>query len=46
MALVDSGETEYAIAFPDLGYNYYPVYSAFGGYLLVVTKLAAIRPTT
>src|SRR5690606_13905773 len=31
--LVDAGETEYAIAFPDLGYNYYPVYSAFGGYL-------------
>jgi arabinogalactan oligomer/maltooligosaccharide transport system substrate-binding protein len=32
-ALVDSGETQYAMAFPDLGYNYYPVYTAFGGYI-------------
>jgi maltose/maltodextrin transport system substrate-binding protein/arabinogalactan oligomer/maltooligosaccharide transport system substrate-binding protein len=32
-ALVDSGQVEYAMAFPDLGYNYYAVYSAFGGYL-------------
>jgi len=31
--LVDSGKTQYAIALPDLGYNYYPVYSAFGGYI-------------
>lgn len=31
--LVDSGKAEYAIAFPDLGYNYYPVYSSFGGYI-------------
>lgn len=31
--LVDSGETEYAIALPDLGYNYFPVYTAFGGYI-------------
>ncbi len=31
--LVDNGTAEYAIAFPDLGYNYYPVYSAFGGYI-------------
>lgn len=33
MALVDSGEAEYAIAFPDLGYNYFPVYTAYGGYI-------------
>lgn len=32
-ALVDSGQTEYAIALPDLGYNYWPVYTAFGGYM-------------
>ncbi len=32
-ALVDAGKAQYAAAFPDLGYNYYPVYSAFGGYL-------------
>ncbi|MBN1964452.1 MAG: maltose ABC transporter substrate-binding protein [Anaerolineae bacterium] len=32
-ALVDAGETEYAMAFPDLGYNYFPVYTAFGGYI-------------
>jgi maltose/maltodextrin transport system substrate-binding protein/arabinogalactan oligomer/maltooligosaccharide transport system substrate-binding protein len=31
--LVDSGVVSYAIALPDLGYNYYPVYSAFGGYI-------------
>lgn len=31
--LVDSGEAEFAIALPDLGYNYYPVYTAFGGYI-------------
>lgn len=31
--LVDAGKAEYAIAFPDLGYNYYPVDSAFGGYI-------------
>lgn len=32
-ALVDSGDAEYAIALNDLGYNYYPVYTAFGGYI-------------
>jgi maltose-binding protein MalE len=31
--LVDDGTAQYAIALPDLGYNYYPVYSAFGGYI-------------
>lgn len=31
--LVDSGKVQYAMAFPDLGYNYYPVYTAFGGYI-------------
>jgi maltose/maltodextrin transport system substrate-binding protein/arabinogalactan oligomer/maltooligosaccharide transport system substrate-binding protein len=31
--LVDSGEAEFAIALPDLGFNYYPVYTAFGGYI-------------
>jgi maltose-binding protein MalE len=31
--LVDNGDTEYAVAFPDLGYNYFPVYTAFGGYI-------------
>lgn len=31
--LVDEGVVEYAIAFPDLGYNYFPVYTAFGGYI-------------
>lgn len=31
--LVDSGAAEYAMAFPDLGYNYFPVYTAFGGYI-------------
>lgn len=33
MGLVDAGEVEYAIALPDLGYNYFPVYTAFGGYI-------------
>lgn len=32
-ALVDEGKTENVIAFPDLGYNYFPVYTAFGGYI-------------
>jgi maltose/maltodextrin transport system substrate-binding protein/arabinogalactan oligomer/maltooligosaccharide transport system substrate-binding protein len=32
-ALVDEGKVEYAVALPDLGYNYYPVYTAFGGYI-------------
>jgi arabinogalactan oligomer/maltooligosaccharide transport system substrate-binding protein len=31
--LVDSGVAEYAMAFPDLGYNYFPVYTAYGGYI-------------
>lgn len=31
--LVDEGTVEYAMAFPDLGYNYFPVYTAFGGYI-------------
>ncbi len=31
--LVDEGKVQYAIALPDLGYNYYPVYTAFGGYI-------------
>lgn len=31
--LVDEGTVENAIAFPDLGYNYFPVYTAFGGYI-------------
>jgi maltose-binding protein MalE len=31
--LVDDGKVQYAIALPDLGYNYYPVYTAFGGYI-------------
>lgn len=31
--LVDSGEASYAIALPDLGYNYFPAYTAFGGYI-------------
>src|SRR5690606_5727395 len=31
--LVDSGVVEYAIALPDLAYNYFPVYTAFGGYI-------------
>ncbi len=31
--LVDEGTVEYAFAFPDLGYNYYPVYTAFSGYI-------------
>ncbi len=31
--LVDSGLVEYAIALPDLAYNYFPVYTAFGGYI-------------
>ncbi|MCA9884698.1 MAG: extracellular solute-binding protein [Anaerolineae bacterium] len=33
MGLVDAGEVEYAVALPDLGYNYFPVYTAFGGYI-------------
>lgn len=33
MQLVDEGKTENAMAFPDLGYNYFPVYTAFGGYI-------------
>ncbi|MBX3066278.1 MAG: maltose ABC transporter substrate-binding protein [Anaerolineae bacterium] len=31
--LVDAGKAEVAIALPDLGYNYFPVYTAFGGYI-------------
>lgn len=31
--LVDAGTVEYAMAFPDLAYNYFPVYTAFGGYI-------------
>lgn len=31
--LVDAEQAVYAIALPDLGYNYYPVYTAFGGYI-------------
>jgi len=31
--LVDEGTVENAIALPDLGYNYFPVYTAFGGYI-------------
>ncbi len=33
MQLVDEGKTENAVALPDLGYNYFPVYTAFGGYI-------------
>ncbi len=32
-ALVDAGDVEYAVALPDLGYNYFPAYTAFGGYI-------------
>ncbi|MFN8371356.1 MAG: maltose ABC transporter substrate-binding protein [Anaerolineae bacterium] len=44
MGLVDSGETEYAMAFPDLGYNYYPVYSAFGGYIFGRDETGSYTP--
>lgn len=32
-ALVDSGDADAAIGLPDLTYNSYPVYTAFGGYI-------------
>jgi maltose-binding protein MalE len=31
--LVDSGEADSAIGLPDLTYNSYPIYTAFGGYI-------------
>jgi arabinogalactan oligomer/maltooligosaccharide transport system substrate-binding protein len=31
--LVDAGEVDTAIEFPDLTYNTYPVYTSFGGYI-------------
>lgn len=31
--LVQSGKAESAIGLPDLGYNIYPLYTAFGGYI-------------
>jgi len=31
--LVESGKAESAIGLPDLGYNVYPVYTSFGGYI-------------
>jgi len=32
-SLYDEGTVDTAISLPDLGYNYYPVYTAFGGYI-------------
>lgn len=31
--LVDNGEADMAIGLPDLGYNIYPLYTSFGGYI-------------
>ncbi|NJN54662.1 MAG: maltose ABC transporter substrate-binding protein [Anaerolineae bacterium] len=31
--LVDNGEAEAAVGLPDLGYNIYPVFTSFGGYI-------------
>lgn len=31
--LVESGQADAAIGLPDLGYNVYPVYTSFGGYI-------------
>ncbi|MCL4264679.1 MAG: maltose ABC transporter substrate-binding protein [Anaerolineae bacterium] len=31
--LVDSGEADAAVGLPDLGYNIYPLYTSFGGYI-------------
>lgn len=31
--LVESGEADAAIGLPDLGYNVYPVYTSYGGYI-------------
>jgi maltose-binding protein MalE len=31
--LVDSGDADMAIGLPDLGYNIYPLYTSFGGYI-------------
>jgi maltose-binding protein MalE len=42
--LVDSGEAVYAIALPDLGYNYYPVYTAFGGYIFGKDETGSYTP--
>jgi arabinogalactan oligomer / maltooligosaccharide transport system substrate-binding protein len=42
--LVDEGTVQYAMAFPDLGYNYYPVYSAFGGYLFGYDDAGSYSP--
>lgn len=32
-ALVDSGAADQAVSLPDLGYNIYPVYTSYGGYI-------------
>lgn len=32
-ALVEAGTVEQAVALPDLGYNIYPLYTSFGGYI-------------
>jgi maltose-binding protein MalE len=32
-ALVDSGDADAVVAFPDLTYNSYPLYTSFGGYI-------------
>lgn len=42
--LVDSGQTQYAIALPDLGYNYFPVYTAFGGYIFGRDETGSYTP--
>lgn len=44
MQLVDEGLVDYAIALPDLGYNYYPVYSAFGGYIFGTDEAGTYLP--
>lgn len=32
-ALVDSGDADIAVAFPDLTYNIYPIFTSYGGYI-------------
>ncbi|HEX2623127.1 MAG TPA: maltose ABC transporter substrate-binding protein, partial [Phototrophicaceae bacterium] len=42
--LVDEGTVQYAFAIPDMGYNYYPAYTAFGGYIFGRDESGSYNP--
>lgn len=42
--LVDSGEAEYIMGYPDATYNVFPVYSSFGGYIFGKDASGALNP--